>query len=260
MNKVLSRRLWKQVPVSDRGTRRCAAISQVCRQTEAACREDDHLAVGLGGAAVVHGQVKVVLPLRFLHGDVAELVAEQLIERFEAAAALVTLVGQRRSPGSDLNPLEVRVLAHVLLVRLGEAETPAALGACEAAAPLAVDPLVEPQLPPAFQRLAATGAGVALGRRMRDHVRTESAHVPEQPPAARAQVLPGVRAGIQTVQPGHEVRQWVCGRDRRLERPLGVGQPLLGRLRWLAFAQRLAVRTQEGSRSGPGHGHFVLDQ
>lgn len=245
----------------DRGARCRAAVFRVCRQTEAVCREDDHPVVGLQGVAVIDDrQIKVALPLRFLHGDVAELVGEELIECFEAAATLVTLVRQGRSLGSDLNPLEVRVLAHVPLVRLGEAETPAALGAGEAAAPLPVDPLVEPQLPPALQGLAATGTGVALGRRVREHVRPEPAHVPKQPPATRAQVLPGVRAGVQIVQPGHEARQRVRGRDRRLEWPLGVDRALLGRLRSFAFAWRLVVGTREGNRSGPGPGHFVLDQ
>lgn len=75
--------------------------------------------------------------------------------------------------------MEVRVFTHVPFVRLSKAETLAALGTGEAAAPLPVDPLVEPQLTPAVHRLTTTGACVALGRRVRKHVRPKPAHVPK---------------------------------------------------------------------------------
>ena len=122
----------------------------------------------------------------------AKLVTEQQIESLKAAPALLTLIRQKHFLGPDLNPLELRVLAHVFLVRLHEAKALPALGTSEASASLSVDPLVMPQFLPVLQSLAATGAGVALTRGVGEHVGSESAHVSEQPPAARTQILPGV--------------------------------------------------------------------
>lgn len=137
--------------------------------------------------------------MRLLHRRVAELVAEQQIQSPEAAAAVLALVRQTSFPGPHLDPLKVRVLAHVLLVRFHKAEALPALRTAEAAPPLPVDPLVVPQLLPVLQGLTATGAGVALTRRVSQHVGSKSAHVPEQPPAARTEILAGVRAIIQLV-------------------------------------------------------------
>lgn len=125
--------------------------------------------------------------------------AEEQIQSPEAAAAALALVRQTGFAGPDLDPPKVRVLAHVLLVGLHKAEALAALRTAEAAPPLPVDPLVVPQLLPVLQGLTATGAGVALARRVSEHVRSKSAHVPEQPPAAWTEILAGVRAIIQVV-------------------------------------------------------------
>lgn len=126
--------------------------------------------------------------------------AEEQIQSPEAAAAVLALVRQTGFPGPHLDPPEVRVLAHVLLVRFHEAEAPPALRTAEAAPPVPVDPLVVPQLPPVLQGLTAAGAGVAPTRRVSEHVGSEPAHVAEQAPAARAEVLAGVRAVVQLVQ------------------------------------------------------------
>lgn len=138
------------------------------------------------GLHIVCRQIKIRVLVCLLHRRVAKLVAEQQIESPEAAAAVLALVRQTGRLGPDLYPLKVRVLAHVLFVRLHKAEAAPALGAGEAAPPLPMDPLVVPQFLPVLQDLTATGAGVALTGGVSQHVGSQPAHVPEQPPAAWA--------------------------------------------------------------------------
>lgn len=142
------------------------------------------------------GEIKIgVLGFR----GMATLVTEQQIQSVEAAPAPVAPIRQKHFPGPVVDPLELRVLAHVLFIRVHKPKASAALGTGEASAALPVDPLVMPQLLPVLQSLAATGARVAPPRGVRQHVRPQPAHVSEQPPAARTQVSVGVRAVVQFV-------------------------------------------------------------
>lgn len=132
--------------------------------------------------------------------------SEQQIERLKATSALLALIRQERFLCLLFDPAEVGMLIHVLSVRTGESETPAATRTREAPAWLPVNPLVMPELLPATQRLSALGTGVGPVGGVREHVGSEPAHVSELPPAARTRVLPGVGSVIQEVQLGDEIR------------------------------------------------------
>lgn len=208
---------------------------------------------------IIYGKIEIRVLVR---RGMAKLVSEEQIESLKAAPALLTLIRQKHLLGPDLNPLDLGVLAHVLFIRMHEPKPLPALRTGEASAPLSVDSLVMPQLPPGRQGLAATGTRVTLTRGMREHVGPESAHVPEQAPAARAEILLGVRAVVQPVQLGHQGSRAL---GRRLERLLGRGRAFLGSGLWRRLPRFPTIRARGrgcriGSRQTAQRRHRVLYQ